>query len=150
MIRRTGTVAVLLGALLTVVFGGSVLSVAVPGLSKGDLIWAPLLAVTGVAAVLSGAFCVWLAAPDLVRGALSRRAERWTWIATAAFAALSIASVWLAGLAVLGPIATLVAVRLARGPRLPPGPPSRADPMAGSPRTRRKRRAVLGRIAEGR
>jgi hypothetical protein len=68
----------------------------------------------------AGACCLLFTAPDIVRGSLSPRAERWAWIATAAFVVFSFASVWLFFLGVVGPIATLVAVRLARGPRWRP------------------------------
>jgi hypothetical protein len=129
VIRRVGTVAILLGALLTVLVGGAVLW-SVPATWDDYPSWAPALAVTGIAAVVSGAGCIWLAAPDVLRGALSRRAERWTWVATLALAALSVATVWFAGFALLCPIATLVAVRMARGPRwrLRQGPVAGAGP----------------------
>jgi hypothetical protein len=120
VIRRAGTLAVLLGALLTVVLGGFWVVVAWSGISAGDVVWASLVGLTGSAAVATGVCCLFVAAPDLLRGTLSRRAERWAWIATAAFVVLSFASVWLLYLGVVGPIATLGAVRLARGPRWRP------------------------------
>jgi hypothetical protein len=120
--RRAGIAAVVLGALLTVLFGGWLAAVGLSwilddGLWTGERLWRSIFVGAGTAAVASGAYCVFLAAPGLVRGTLSARAERWTWVATAAFAVLSFATFVFFPLGVIGPIATLVALRLARGPR---------------------------------
>ena len=113
--RRVGTAAVLLGALGTVIMGGGFVY-GVPNILDEEPVWAPILGVAGILAVLTGAVCAVLVARDLARGSLSRRAELWTWAATLALTLQLFVSVWFAVAGLLCPIITLVAVRTARGP----------------------------------
>ena len=123
VVRRGALLTIAAAAIYTAAVGAFIAVVVIvdPGTDAPG--WRLFFGIAGVAAAAVGGTAAWLVLRDLRAGVITRQAERWTWAATAFFAVGALVSVWYAFLAILGPITTAVAVRVARGRRRSGGAP---------------------------
>ena len=114
LVRRAALLAIAAAALYTGAVGVLIAVIAIDYAGTENPGLRLFFGFGGVAAAAVGITAALLVLRDLRAGVLTRRAERWTWAATALFALGAIASVWFFFLGILGPLTTAVAVRLAR------------------------------------
>ena len=113
MIRRTvATTTIVLAGAFTALLG-AVAAIGGIGTMSDYTVWGLTLATTGLAAAVTGSACVYFAGRDLPAKRLSRTGAQWAWAATASLAAIFLASVWFFIFALIAPLVTAGAVRLA-------------------------------------
>ena len=116
--RRIAIAFIVLGAILPVLLGGAFVWGTLFGDSGDPLVADLYFVLAGVAGLVAGAVCAYLASRDLAAGGLSRRSRRWAWLATGALVAMLIVFVW-APIWALSPLVTAAFVRLAENRATP-------------------------------